>query len=451
MPRVIKRLFTFAIIVAIAFTHFSAHVAEAHPVFARPGLGASVKTDAKLPDAFEGCWWADVIRAGSGKTLSREASHLRLWWPETVQVCFTKHGQGGWDVSYWSSAYDGTPLGRLPSPPGWKPAGPGTLKFLGKHGKAVELRFDADCSTPESPPIRVHRRDTILLTPASSRQLRASDVMVISHDGHPWKETHWHAVLSNEPRKVHHAANPLAKTPAQGWTPDEWAQLKAFCQSIADQRASGRQISAFEASNEDTCKHPPEIPQTEGIATDGSPDRELIAAAAVALPAEPARMFGPDTWRIFRGQCLDLAKKVQKGDKLTADERIDALMCRAGASDPSSVIPYSSDDSSGRRFWEIPIFPPPGWELQQWFAFARRCQDVLDKINQSAHVSEDEFIQMHVCVNFAWHGRDPASVQVPRWVLADRVPTEADLAGDATPHGHRLPTAVPSHAPSGQH
>ncbi len=145
-----------------------------------------------------------------------------------------------------------------------------------------------------------------------------------------------------------------------------------------------------------------------------SEGRSILDSSA-RLSIRPPALFSPKLWDSFRDHCFALGRKALEQKTLTSDERIEALSCKAEA---ASAVSPAYGGAPGVSFWAFPVFPPDGWNAQEWFTFTRHCQDVLDKINGNQLFDDREFTEAHVCANFAWHGPYPANVQVPRWLFA---------------------------------
>jgi hypothetical protein len=416
-------------------------------VFGMPGFGSQAVLTTALPEGFSGCWSADVPSPDSRS--HRNGSLSKFWWPRTYLLCFPERNGPG-EVSYLSTEYDPTPLGRQVSALKIQALGQQVLRIVGIWNASMELRYDVDCAhcvIPGSDATRFHLSETLHCRLNRNGLIAVAGETAISSPETGREADRWHAQMSPyilKPRP--HAPNPVPEKPGPGWRSEDWEQFRALCQRIADEKASGWHLMPVYVSSYALCSNPPIVsavlsPPTSPVRGGGKSLEEAVAS----LPLKQPQMgfWGSDTWGSFTRHCQDLAAEQRQQAPLSPDERTDALVCIAQAVYPET-IPSPRVPSMPSYRMEYSIVPAAGWEIGPWLDLVHRCQDIYDKINTNQLIDQREFAQAHVCEEFGWYQGIPANGVLPRWFSADHPPSPEDVAPErpGPPRQTPLPTPV---------
>lgn len=402
----------------------------------------------RLPEGFGGCWNADVLSPDLSSISSGTLS--RLWWPRSYALAFPER-RGPGAVSYSSTDYDPTPLGRRGALK-IQALSPQILKIVAISNASVKLQFDTDCVIPGSNATRLHLSETLRCKVDRNKVIRVAGEIAVTSPGTLRERDKWHAQMTPCSYKARpHAPNPVPEKPGHGWRSDDWEQFRALCQRIADEKASGWNLMPVYVSSDALCLNPPEIsavvpPPTSAVRADGKSLEEAVASLPAIRPEHgfwgEIGFWGPRTWSGFLRHCQDLATKQREQAPLSPDERTDGLVCIAEVVHPET-IPSPRVPSMPSYRMEYSIIPPDGWEIRPWLDLVHRCQDIFDKINTNQLLDQHEFAQAHVCEDFGWYHGIPANGVMPRWFSADHPPSPEDVAPEHSGPPRRVPVPSP--------
>jgi len=422
-------------------------------VFRVPGAfeGHAVITT-PLPEGFSGCWSADVPSPDSSS--HRNGILSKVWWPRTYIVCFPER-DGPREVTYLSTEYDPTPLGREESALKIQALGQQVLKIIGISNASIELRYDADCThcaISGSNLTRFHLSERLHCRLIRNGLIAVAGETLISRPEKGREVDEWHAQMSPYSYKERpHARNPLPEKPGPGWRSDDWNQFRALCQRIADEKASGWALMRVYVASDVLCSNPPEVsavvpPPTSAVTAGGKSLEQAVASLPEKKPETgfwgEMGLWGAETWGSFVRHCQDLAAKQRRPAPLSPDERTDALVCIAQVVHPETV-PSPRVPSMPSYRMEYSIIPAAGWEIRPWLDLVHRCQDIYDRINTNQLIDQREFAQAHVCEEFGWYQGIPANGAIPRWFGADHPPSPEDLAPERPGPPRRTPLPTP--------